>query len=56
MNFKLAEAVANAVLYEGYILYPYRPSAVKTASAGLSAAYTRRTMPRKAAAVTTAVW
>lgn len=24
-----AEAVANAVLYEGYILYPYRPSSIK---------------------------
>src|SRR5579863_4294868 len=24
-----AEQVANAVLYEGYILYPYRPSSVK---------------------------
>ena len=23
------EKIANAVLYEGYILYPYRPSAVK---------------------------
>ena len=23
------EAIANAVLYEGYLLYPYRPSAVK---------------------------
>ena len=23
------DQVANAVLYEGYILYPYRPSAVK---------------------------
>jgi hypothetical protein len=26
---KRAEEVANAVLYEGYILYPYRPSSVK---------------------------
>ena len=25
----LVERIANAVLYEGYILYPYRPSAVK---------------------------
>lgn len=25
----LVEKIANAVLYEGYILYPYRPSAVK---------------------------
>src|ERR1700740_3355264 len=24
-----AEQVANAVLYEGYMLYPYRPSSVK---------------------------
>ncbi len=29
MNFDLVERIANAVLYEGYILYPYRPSAVK---------------------------
>lgn len=29
MNSSLVEKVANAVLYEGYILYPYRPSAVK---------------------------
>src|SRR3982074_125326 len=25
----LVEKIADAVLYEGYILYPYRPSAVK---------------------------
>jgi hydrogenase maturation protease len=29
MNSKLIEDIANAVLYEGYMLYPYRPSAVK---------------------------
>ncbi len=29
MNAKLIEEVANAVLYEGYLLYPYRASAVK---------------------------
>lgn len=29
MNSKLIESIANAVLYEGYMLYPYRPSAVK---------------------------
>ncbi len=29
MNAKTVEAIANAVLYEGYILYPYRPSALK---------------------------
>jgi hypothetical protein len=29
MNFDLVEKVATAVLYEGYILYPYRPSSVK---------------------------
>ena len=28
-SFALAEQIANAVLYEGYILYPYRPSSVK---------------------------
>jgi hypothetical protein len=29
VNAKLVEEIANAVLYEGYILYPYRPSAPK---------------------------
>jgi len=29
MNAALAEQLARAVLYEGYILYPYRPSSVK---------------------------
>jgi hypothetical protein len=29
MNRELALKVANAVLYEGYMLYPYRPSAIK---------------------------
>jgi hypothetical protein len=29
MNLERAEKVANAVLYEGYMLYPYRPSAMK---------------------------
>ncbi|MGB6192326.1 MAG: hypothetical protein WBF42_07660, partial [Terracidiphilus sp.] len=29
MNFADVEAVANAVLFEGYILYPYRPMAIK---------------------------
>lgn len=29
MNLDRVEKIANAVLYEGYILYPYRPSAVK---------------------------
>jgi hypothetical protein len=29
MNTKLVDAIANAVLYEGYMLYPYRPSSVK---------------------------
>jgi hypothetical protein len=29
MNFKSMEAVADAVLFEGYMLYPYRPSAIK---------------------------
>ncbi|MBV9123508.1 MAG: hypothetical protein JO112_09135 [Planctomycetes bacterium] len=26
MNYRLVDQIANAVLYEGYILYPYRPS------------------------------
>ncbi|HEV7893070.1 MAG TPA: hypothetical protein VGP08_20815 [Pyrinomonadaceae bacterium] len=29
MNLDLVEKIADAVLYEGYILYPYRPSSVK---------------------------
>jgi hydrogenase maturation protease len=29
MNHALARKVADAVLYEGYMLYPYRPSAIK---------------------------
>src|SRR5271165_989414 len=29
MNVKLIEDIAAAVLYEGYILYPYRQSSVK---------------------------
>ena len=29
MSFAAAEAVADAVLYEGYVLYPYRASAAK---------------------------
>ena len=29
MNLDQVEKIANAVLYEGYILYPYRPSSVK---------------------------
>lgn len=29
MNIDTIEKIANAVLYEGYVLYPYRASAVK---------------------------
>ncbi len=29
MNLDRVAAIARAVLYEGYILYPYRPSAIK---------------------------
>ena len=29
MNAERIDEIANAVLYEGYILYPYRASAVK---------------------------
>jgi hypothetical protein len=29
MNTRSSDAIANAVLYEGYMLYPYRPSSVK---------------------------
>ena len=29
MNFTAVEKIAAAILYEGYILYPYRPTAIK---------------------------
>lgn len=29
MNARLVQEIADAILYEGYILYPYRPSALK---------------------------
>src|SRR5580698_5266384 len=29
MNTQHIDAIAKAVLYEGYMLYPYRPSAIK---------------------------
>jgi len=29
VNTKMVEDVADAVLYEGYMLYPYRASAIK---------------------------
>jgi hypothetical protein len=29
VNFDVVEKIAAAILYEGYILYPYRPSAIK---------------------------
>ena len=29
MNFAAVDAIVNAVLYEGYVLYPYRPSSIK---------------------------
>lgn len=29
MNFDCVEKIAAAILYEGYILYPYRPTAIK---------------------------
>jgi hypothetical protein len=29
MNCEAVEKIASAVMYEGYILYPYRPSAMK---------------------------
>lgn len=36
MNLDAIRAVANAVLYEGYMLYPYRRSALKNRSQGWS--------------------
>ena len=29
MNLELADRIAKAVLYEGYVLYPYTPSSLK---------------------------
>jgi len=29
VNFAAADAIAKTVLYEGYVLYPYRPSSIK---------------------------
>jgi hypothetical protein len=29
VSFEAAEQIANAVLYEGYLLYPYRASSLK---------------------------
>ena len=29
MNSAIIDAITKAVLYEGYMLYPYRPSAIK---------------------------
>ncbi len=29
MNLESAEQIANAIMYEGYLLYPYRPSSIK---------------------------
>jgi hypothetical protein len=29
MDLKMVERIADAVLYEGYLLYPYRPTAIK---------------------------
>ena len=34
MNLNAIRSVANAILYEGYMLYPYRPSALKNRSQG----------------------
>ncbi|HET9180929.1 MAG TPA: hypothetical protein VFP59_02250 [Candidatus Angelobacter sp.] len=34
MNLNTIRSVANAILYEGYMLYPYRPSALKNRSQG----------------------
>jgi hypothetical protein len=34
VDVKAIRAIANAILYEGYMLYPYRPSALKNRSQG----------------------
>ncbi len=39
MNLAMVDKIAKAVLYEGYMLYPYRPSSVK--KPGRSTAFSR---------------
>ena len=34
MNIEQVREIANAVLYEGYLLYPYRQSAIKNRQRG----------------------
>ena len=48
-----ARAVADAVLYEGYLLYPYRASSRRTSRAGSSACSGRRVPPTRASVRTT---
>ena len=50
MKFEMAQQVANAVLYEGYLLYPYRASATKISCAGSSVWSCRATTARTAPA------
>ena len=45
MNLDAVRAVADAVLYEGYLLYPYRASAQKNRPAGSSACSARPARP-----------
>ncbi len=52
MNLALVERIVAAVLYEGYMLYPYRPSSVKNQQRWtFGGVYPRATARRKVAAI-----
>ena len=48
MTIDQVRAVADAVLYEGYLLYPYRATSARTNSAG-SSAFSGRGAPSRPA-------
>ena len=50
MSLDAVRAVADAVLYEGYLLYPYRASAAKNRRDGSSECSVRRRPPRRPSA------
>ena len=50
MKFEMAQQVANAVLYEGYLLYPIAPARRKISCAGSSVWSCRATTARTAPA------
>ena len=50
MTLDLARTVADAVLYEGYLLYPYRATSRRTRRAGSSACSGHQALLRPASA------